>query len=170
LLSSQSDRFGVVVLLTRRAVFDLMLDTGSSDTTLPHALMNEYIGPVLNNTAPASEPEKMGVYVDGSWWKGFASYLNVQLTNTNISAIAPVIEMTSQSTKPLFIVTTGNSGLMGIGHDALSSIKTFPQSVFSAWVKNNSQMKNQIGIQLCPYFNKTQFPLRRSWIDFGNTN
>jgi hypothetical protein len=80
------------------STFSCMLDTGSTDTTLPGSGINNYYGPKLQASQGSAET-RSSTYGDGSWWDGFISRQTVQLTSTNISASnCPIIVMTKQST------------------------------------------------------------------------
>jgi hypothetical protein len=139
-------------------IFNVMLDTGSSDLLVPSKQINSYSGPKLNITLPSSTPLYLGRFGDGATYEGFSQRLLVSLPGTNITANGNVMLLYKQSLNPTVIDNIAQ-GLMGLAYSNISKLKP---NIVDEWSSNN-QIKNQIGFHACPY----EFP-RDSWIDFGN--
>lgn len=146
--------------------FTVLLDTGSSDTVLPHAVLNNYEGLCyLNDSIPSGGSQLGQLYGDGSWWNGFLMTKTIKITGTNIIANnVPIIEMTLQSTDPAFLFGRAN-GLMGLAYGILSKATSSPKTAMEAFAASGKIMKNEIGIQGCQ-----ASLIENSWIDFGNTD
>lgn len=140
------------------------IDTGSTDTVLPHNNLNGYTGPTINYTIPVGKEKTISsTYGDGSFWWGYPVSMDVGLGGTNLNSSAPLSLMTSQSTAPIFASGKSYQGLMGVAFPALSNSVSAPYSVMDAWVANSVVSTNQIAFHGCPYTLETS-----SWIDFGN--
>ena len=141
-----------------------MIDTGSSDTTLAHTSLNDFSGDTISYSIPSgSENDYNGLYGDGSWWNGYLVRLETGLVGTSITAIAPIMLMTSQSTSPIFADGVTTDGLFGVAFEALSGASSSPKTVMDAWYNAGVLSKNQLAFHGCPYNKEAD-----SWIDIGN--
>lgn len=154
----------LATLEVQNTTFLVQVDTGSSDTVLPHSSLNSYNGPAVNYTIPLLATLVSQSYGDGSYWYGLPITLNVTLNGTLLSAPnVPIGLMTTQSTMPIFASGTKFQGLMGIAFPALSYNKNPPSGIMDAWVDSKIIAKNQIAFHGCPYSS-----ISNAWIDFGN--
>ena len=162
-LSGGHDTCFLAKLSVDKNEYLVQVDTGSTDTVLPVAGLNAYLGPTVNYTIPAGQDKSINsLYGDGSFWYGYAARVNVSLVGTKAKGPAPVSLMTSQSTFPVFASGSLYQGLMGVGFEPLAS-QPYPYSVMDAWVQQKTVSKNQIAFHGCPYEREES-----SWIDFGN--
>ena len=144
----------------------VQIDSGSSDTSLPHSTINNYKGPYIDYSIPAGkETSQKNAYGDGSWWKGYIAWLDVGFGSTSISAKGPVGLMTSQSTKPIFASGLHFHGLFGIAFPALSAINESPATIIDAWYESNAISKNEIAFHGCSLRDSL---LESPYLDIGN--
>ncbi|KAI8900866.1 aspartic peptidase domain-containing protein [Globomyces pollinis-pini] len=149
-------------LEAQNQTFRVMVDTGSSDTTLPSNILNNYKGPNITGVIPDILPY-YSEYGDTSYWHGYQSNIDIGISNTTIHGIAPVLVMVNQSTDPLFADGEDCDGLFGVGFPFLSSNVTEPNTLLESWYKNNVIQKNEVAFHGCPYHME-----KESWIDIGN--
>lgn len=154
--------FGVT-LTAQGHNFSTMVDTGSSDTTLPLLGINDYVGPVLDIIISNDSQLESGSYGDKSFWNGYVVNITIGVANTNISGLAPVIAIAEQSTEPLFINNDPMNGLLGVAFSSLATPVMAANNLMDAWVEGGKVKRNQIAFHGCPYSRENQ-----SWIDFGN--
>lgn len=77
-------------------------------------MVNDYSGSVMP-VVQSTELMAYTTYADGSFWQGFMSRFNVQLSGSSINASnSPIVAMTSQSSNPNFLGTS--NGLVGLGY------------------------------------------------------
>jgi hypothetical protein len=145
--------------------FIVRLDTGSSDTIIPHTSLNNYSGASFSYSIPSGQEQQYGnEYFDGSFWNGYLARVGVTLKNTTIStSSAPIFLMTNQSTEPLFVNGNPVNGLMGVAYPDIAIPNSDPKTLMDAWVTSNSVSKNQIAIHGCKSTSQAN-----GWIDFGN--
>lgn len=86
----------------------LLLDTGSSNTVVAGASVNDYSGAHITQTNSVSALS--ATYGDGSSWQGFFRQLTVSIPGTNITASnSPIIVITKQNT-----ATSSTPNFLGI--------------------------------------------------------
>ena len=126
--------------------YRVKLDTGSADTVLPgRSGIYNYAGPIVENSIPDGATEVTANYADKSYWVGKLNLLNVGLTGTKITALAPIFLMTNQSSNPLFINSSINNGLMGLAYGRIGHYGSdlgLPLTVLDAW-SNHMSMPNK---------------------------
>lgn len=144
--------------------FTVMIDTGSSDTTLAHTSLNNFVGKTITYTIPSGQTQDhYATYGDTSWWYGYLTSLQVAATGTDIIANAPIILMTTQSTSPLYADGINMDGLIGLGFKALSSSTSYPYTILDAWYQSGTMSKNQVAFHGCPYDSSSS-----AYVDYGN--
>ncbi|KAH6582318.1 hypothetical protein BASA61_008602 [Batrachochytrium salamandrivorans] len=145
--------------------FNVMVDSGSTDLTIPLAGLNNYAGPTIDTPRPLGGRNLSGSYGDHSGWTGYGIQGSVLISGTNITANnTPIIAMFKQTTNPVFTSGTPSQGLLGIAYSALASYKVVPATAVDAWFSAGAIPKNEIAFRACPYGLSNQ-----SYIDFGNT-
>lgn len=168
----------LVTLSTQNNSYSVQIDTGSSDTVLPHSSLKYFTGPRVEYDIPPGKSTGIlyfkvihllclvaltSYYADGSWWKGYLARINIEIENTSIVATGPVALMTSQSIHPIFADGQYTDGLLGVAFPSLSGTTEEPTTLMDAWYEAGSIEKNEIGFHGCSYALTGQ-----SWIDFGN--
>ncbi|KAH6564037.1 hypothetical protein BASA62_008159 [Batrachochytrium salamandrivorans] len=144
----------------------LMIDTGSSDTTVAVSGLNQYSGPTVPLERPAGAKSLSAKYSDKSGWTGFGTIAQIGLPGTNIYANnAPVVGMAKQTTNPPFSTGKDNNGLLGLSYSSRAIYISDPPSVMDAWLEAGVIEKNEILVHGCPYDLAHQ-----SYIDIGNTS
>lgn len=162
-ISGGHDTCFIATLNIQGTPFLVQIDTGSSDTAIPHSTLNNYAGPNISYSIPAGQSTNLyDIYGDTSFWKGYSARLPTSFGSTSINATAPISLMTVQSTSPLFL-SSNSQGLMGVAYPPLSAIAVTPVTVMDAWYNSGSMARNRIAIYGCPFLFKNQ-----SWIDFGD--
>ena len=142
----------------------LQVDTGSSDTILPHTSLNNYQNgaSVIDYTFTGQETLLSATYGDGSQWSGHSVYLNVTLTGTSIQGTAPVVIATSQSVAPQFMDGTTYQGLIGLAYPYPTLLRG-ADSLVHFWSSSTVLSKYQIAFHGCTADN-----IANSYVDFGN--
>ncbi|KAL2916887.1 hypothetical protein HK105_203666 [Polyrhizophydium stewartii] len=144
---------------------NVMVDSGSTDLSIPNAGLNNYAGPAINATRPAGASTISASYGDQSGWSGFGFQGNVSITNTTIKAgNAPIIAMESQTSSPVYTDGSTSQGLIGLAYAALGGFAVTPATIMDAWYASGTLPSNTIGFHACPYGRTNE-----SYIDFGNT-
>ncbi|OAJ36958.1 hypothetical protein BDEG_21053 [Batrachochytrium dendrobatidis JEL423] len=144
--------------------FSVMIDSGSTDLTVPLTGLNNYVGPTINTPRPPGSGDLIGTYGDQSGWTGYGFQGTARVTGTNITASnAPVIGMFRQTTNPIYTTGDVTQGLLGIAYPSLASYRVTPSTVVDAWVASGTMPKNEIAFHACPYSMTNQ-----SYVDFGN--
>lgn len=162
-LSGGHDTCFLATINIQGTAFLVQIDTGSSDTAIPHSTLNQYTGPSVSYTIPAGQATTLyDSYGDTSFWKGYPARLSTTLGSTSIAALAPIALMTVQSTSPVFI-NSPSQGLMGVAYPPLSAISSSPITVMDAWFSSGKMAKNKLAVHGCPYSLISQ-----AWIDFGD--
>ncbi|KAI8900855.1 aspartic peptidase domain-containing protein [Globomyces pollinis-pini] len=141
----------------------VQLDTGSSDTALPHSSLNNYAGDSIKYDIGVNSTELRSSYADGSYWLGHEVEIPLGIHGTNLMGQSPVALMTKQSKTPVFTSGSPSQGLMGLAFPIISELHANPPTVMDAWFKNGQIKKNEIALHGCPYTMQS-----KSWIDFGN--
>ncbi|KAH6572400.1 hypothetical protein BASA61_003056 [Batrachochytrium salamandrivorans] len=97
----------------------LMIDTGSSDTTVAVSGLNQHSGPTVPLERPAGAKSLSAKYSDKSGWTGFGTIAQTGLPGANIYANnAPVVEMARQTANPSFSTGKDNNGLLGLSYSS----------------------------------------------------
>jgi hypothetical protein len=129
-VSGGSDSCFLTTLVIQSKSFLVRVDTGSSDTVIPHDSLPNYTGPTLN--FPIGNEIVSNTYGDRSGWKGFVERTNVEMNG--VKGIAPIAVITEQSNNPAFETgVDGISGLFGIGFVGIASTISTPRTVVQAW-------------------------------------
>ncbi|KAL2913543.1 hypothetical protein HK105_207003 [Polyrhizophydium stewartii] len=146
--------------------FRVMVDSGSTDLTLPTRGINNYAGPMLPLPRPPGATLFNVTYGDGSGWSGFNARGSVAVSGSTVRAAdAPLVAIVQQTTNPVYTTGVDTQGLLGLAYAGLSSAAGSPATVVDAWVASGSMPANQIGFHACPYALAND-----SFIDFGNTD
>ncbi|KAJ8327011.1 hypothetical protein QVD99_005121 [Batrachochytrium dendrobatidis] len=156
----------IVNLDIQGITFSVMIDSGSTDLTIPLAGLNNYSGPTINTPRPPGGSNLTGAYGDQSGWIGYGFQGTARVTGTNITTSnAPVIGMFQQTTNPIYTTGDVTQGLLGIAYPSLASYRVTPSTVIDAWVASGTMPKNEIAFHACPYS-----MINQSYVDFGNTD
>ena len=147
-------------------VFNMSIDSGSSDMAVPYMGLNDYQGVTLSIPLTGITSQVYAIYGDKSGWIGYGKNISVGIPSTNSSSMAPVFLMTNQTNNPAFVDGQSNAnGLAGIAFAAKSVLKNAnPATVLDAWYQAGVIPKNEVAIHGCPGTLSEQ-----SFIDFGNT-
>ncbi|KAH6585586.1 hypothetical protein BASA50_001195 [Batrachochytrium salamandrivorans] len=146
--------------------FNVMVDSGSTDLTIPLAGLNDYDGPTIDTPRPLGGRNLSASYGDSSGWTGYGFQGSASISGTNITANnTPIIGMFQQTTNPVFTSgSTTSQGLLGIAYPVFASYNVAPATAVDAWFAAGAIPKNEIAFHACPYSLSSQ-----SYIDFGNT-
>ncbi|KAJ8326190.1 hypothetical protein QVD99_002333 [Batrachochytrium dendrobatidis] len=145
--------------------FNVMVDTGSSDTVIPVKNLNNYNGPTLDYMGQPNAKMISGSYASKAGWTGYGLSLFVGLSGTDTTADnAPIVNAIRQTANPIFIDGQDTQGLLGLAYSAAAVYKTNPSTVMDAWVAAGQFAKNEVAFRACPWEKESQ-----SSIDFGNT-
>ena len=155
----------LINLSIQNKTFRVQIDTGSSDTALPHTSLNGYVGPTLAFSIPkGQESSQYNAYGDSSWWKGYLTRMKVGLGGDEVTSDnVPIALMTSQSTKPPFANGLAYEGLLGLAFPSLAATKSSPRTVTDALYDSGAIGNNEIAFHGCPFSKSNS-----SYIDIGN--
>ncbi|KAJ3272275.1 hypothetical protein HDV01_005814 [Terramyces sp. JEL0728] len=167
-LSTMSGGFKTCYLASLTAqgkVFNVQVDTGSSDTVLPATILNNYTGPAIFYSSSMGTTALSDHYADTSYWAGYQTSMVIGISGTSQSATANIALMTQQSTNPIFADGASSNGLIGLAFPVLAAIKSSPQTVMDAFYNSGKIAQKQVAIHGCRYSEISQ-----AYIDIGNTS
>ncbi|KAJ1339203.1 hypothetical protein BSLG_006341 [Batrachochytrium salamandrivorans] len=115
--------------------FNVMVDSGSTDLTIPLAGLNNYDGPTIDTPRPLGGKNLSASYGDSSGWTGYGFQGSASISGTNITANnTPIIGMFQQTTNPVFTSgSTTSQGLLGIAYPVFASYNVAPATAVDAW-------------------------------------